>query len=147
MENKEIAKLFSDRLYEICLLKNISQSELISKLSNNFDKAWLEDCFNGFSMPDDRLLVALSKLLDKSVDSFFEQGERVSDKNILVLINRSRKIKHLESILSKKLTYTADSYKTVLFDSVKEALDKELISISKAASLLDTNIENIRKGF
>lgn len=143
----EIAKTFSDRLFEICLLKNISQTELINKLSNTFKKQWLENCFNGLSLPNDVLLVTLSKLLDKSVDYFFEKGERITDKNILILVNRDKKIKQLESILSKNITYTADNYKTILTESVKEALDKELISFSKAAALLDTSVENIRKGF
>ena len=98
-------------------------------------------------MPNDVLLVTLSKLLDKSVDYFFEKGERITDKNILILVNRDKKIKQLESILSKNITYTADNYKTILTESVKEALDKELISFSKAAALLDTSVENIRKGF
>ena len=143
----EIAKTFSDRLFEICLLKNISQTELINKLLNTFKKQWLENCFNVLSLPNDILLVTLSKLLDKSVDYFFEKGERITDKNILILVNKDKKIKQLESILSKNITYTADNYKTILTESVKEALDKELISFSKAAALLDTSVENIRKGF
>ena len=146
MKKDEIAKIFSDRLYEICLIRNVSQQQLIKKLSNHFDKNWLENCFKGLSMPNDVLLVALSKCLNKSVDSFFEKGERITDKNVLLLIQKDRKIKQLESILSKKIMYTADDYQTVLLNSVKEALDKELISFSRAASLLDTSIENIRKG-
>lgn len=145
MKTEELSKIFSDRLYEICLLKDISQSALIERLSGDFEKERLLNCFNGRSLPNDVLLVALSRMLNTSVDSFFEGGDRVADKTMLVLINRDRKIKQLEGVLGRTIAYSSETYKKVLKDSVKEALDKELISVSKAASILGTDIDTIRK--
>lgn len=145
MKTEELSKIFSDRLYEICLLKDISQSALIERLSGDFEKERLLNCFNGRSLPNDVLLVALSRMLNTSVDSFFERGDRVADKSMLVLINRDRKIKQLEGVLGRTIAYSSETYKKVLKDSVKEALDKELISVSKAASILGTDIDTIRK--
>lgn len=145
METEELSKIFSDRLYEICLLKDIAQSVLIERLSGDFQKEWLLNCFNGKSFPNDVLLVALSRMLNTSVDSFFEKGDRITDKSMLVLINRDRKIKQLENVLGRAIAYSSETYKKVLEDSVKEALDKELISVSKAASILETSVDNVRK--
>lgn len=64
---------------------------------------------------------------------------------MLVLINRERKIKQLEDVLGRAIAYSSETYKRVLEDSVKEALDKELISVSKAASILETSVDNMRK--
>ena len=45
MELPDIKKLFSDRLYEQCLLRDITPDDLAEELSKNFDKKWLKLCF------------------------------------------------------------------------------------------------------
>ena len=126
MVELNIAQIFCDRLSEVCLLKDISKESLIKEFSKQFNKDWLVDCFDGKVMPSDILLVGLSHRLSMSVDSFFEQGERITDKNMLIIVQRERKIKHLEKVLGKKIAYSAENYKQILQDSVKEALEKEI---------------------
>lgn len=47
MELPDIKKLFSDRLYEQCLLRDITPDDLAEELSKNFDKERLKACFSG----------------------------------------------------------------------------------------------------
>lgn len=145
MQESQIEKIFSDRLYEQCLLKNISEEQLISKFSKSFPQSYLEECFSGKTMPSDVLLIGLSKFFNASVDAFFEKGERISDVNILKLKSRHNKIEHLEKLLNKKISYSAENYNQVLKDNVQEALDKELMTNSYAAYILGASIEDIKR--
>ena len=141
----DLAKTFSDRLFEICLLKNITEESLIPKLTKNFQPEEVKLCFNGEKMPSSLILVALSRLLDVKVDAFFESGERIEDKTVLEARNRDSKIKHLEELLKKQISFTDENYKEVLKQNVLEALDKELITQSYAAYLLDVDVDDIRR--
>lgn len=145
MQELQIEKTFSDRLYEQCLLKNISKEQLISKFSKSFPQDYLEECFSGKTMPSDVLLVGLSRFFNTSVDAFFEKGERISDVNILKLKLRHNKIAELEKLLNKKISYSAENYKQVLKDNVQEALDKELMTNSYAAYILGTSVEDVKR--
>ncbi len=145
MQESQIEKNFSDRLYEQCLLKNITEEQLISKFSKNFPQSYLEKCFSGKTMPSDVLLVGLSRFFNISVDAFFEKGERISDINILKLKSRHNKIEDLEKLLNKKISYSAENYNQVLKDNVQEALNKELMSNSYAAYILGTSVEEIKR--
>lgn len=145
MQELQIEKIFSDRLYEQCLLRNISEEQLISKFSKNFSKNYLEDCFSGKTMPTDVLLVGLSRFFNVSVDAFFEKGERVLDVNILKLKLRHNKIENLEKLLNKKISYSAENYNQVLKDNVQEALNKELLTNSYAAYILGTSVEDVKR--
>ena len=147
MSNEEMAKIFCDRLFEICLLKDIPVNQLISVFNKSFEQSYLESCFCGETLPNDTLLVALSQYLNTTVDAFFEQGERITDKNNFIMAKRNRQIKHLETVLGKKIIYTAENYTKVLKDNIKKALDTEKMSISKAASILEVDIKYIRENF
>jgi hypothetical protein len=141
----DLAKTFSDRLFEICLLKNITEESLKLKLTKDFTPEEVNFCFNGEKMPSSLMLVALSRLLDIKVDAFLESGERIEDKTVLEARNRDSKIKHLEELLKKQISFTDENYKEVLKQNVLEALDKELITQSYAAYLLDVDVDDIRR--
>ncbi len=159
MELPDIKNLFSDRLYEQCLLRDITPDELAEELSKNFDNEWLKVCFPGkeFSkvfdkerlkacfagkeMFTDVLLISVTRYFKINVDSFFELGERVTEKSAVIPAIRERKIKHLEEVLDRKIPYTADNFEEVLESAVSEALDKELMSTSKAAAILNVSVE------
>lgn len=145
MQETQLKKVFSDRLYEQCLLKNISEEQLILKFSKSFPQGYLEECFSGKTMPSDVLLIGLSRFFNVSVDAFFEEGERILDINILKLKLRHNKIEHLEKLLNKKIPYSAENYNQVLKDNVQEALNKELMTNSYAAYILGTSVEDIKK--
>ena len=145
MTEQEICNIFSNRIYEICLLKNIKLEDLISKYSETFDKTWLTDCFNGTTMPNDTLVVYLSRYFNVDVNTFFEIGDRITDRHIIEAVIKNRKIKHLEKILHKNIVYPENQYVSIIKENVKEALDKELISLSYAAYLLDITVEQVRK--
>lgn len=145
MQESQIEKIFTDRLYEQCLLKNISEEQLISKFSQNFPQNYLEDCFSGKTMPSDVLLVGLSRFFNVSVDAFFEKGERISDVNMLKLKSRHNKIENLEKLLNKKILYSAENYNQVLKENVQEALNKELMTNSYAAYILGTSVEDVKR--
>ena len=141
----DLAKTFSDRLFEICLLKNITEESLESRLAKNFTPEEVNLCFKGEKMPSSLMLVALSRLLNVKVDAFFESGERIEDKTLLESRNKEDKIKHLEELLKKQISFTDENYKDVLKQNVLEALDKELITQSYAAYLLDVDVDDIRR--
>ena len=145
MNQEELCIIFSNRLYEFCLLKDIKQTELIDIFSKYFDRKWLEDCFNGKAVPSDVLLTGLSRYFKTSVDAFFILGERVIEKSKIQAEFKKRKIEHLENILNTKIEYNNENYENILQIYVKKALDSELISISKAASILEISINDIRK--
>ena len=141
----DLAKTFSDRLFEICLVKNITEESLESRLAKDFTPEEVNLCFKGEKMPSSLMLVALSRLLDVKVDAFFEYGERIEDKTLLESRNKEDKIKHLEELLKKQISFTDENYKEVLKQNVLEALDKELITQSYAAYLLDVDVDDIRR--
>ena len=141
----DLAKTFSDRLFEICLLKNITEESLESRLAKNFTPEEVNLCFKGEKMPSSLMLVALSRLLNVKVDAFFESGERIEDKTVLEARNRDSKIKHLEELLKNQISFTDENYKEVLKQNVLEALYKELITQSYAAYLLDVDVDDIRR--
>ena len=141
----DLAKTFSNRLFEICLLKNISEESLELRLTKDFQPEEVKLCFKGEKMPSSLMLVALSRLLDVKVDAFLESGERIEDKTLLESRNKEDKIKHLEELLKKKIAFTDENYKEILKQNVLEALDKELITQSYAAYLLDVDVDDIRK--
>ena len=141
----DLAKTFSDRLFEICLLKNITEESLELKLTKDFHPEEVNLCFKGEKIPSSLMLVALSRLLDVKVDAFFESGERIEDKTVLESKNKESKIKHLEELLKKQISFTDENYKEVLKQNVLEALDKELITQSYAAYLLDVDVDDIRR--
>ena len=141
----DLAKTFSDRLFEICLLKNITEESLELRLTKDFTPEEVNLCFNGEKMPSSLMLVALSRLLDVKVDAFLESGERIEDKTVLEARNRDSKIKHLEELLKKQISFTDENYKEVLKQNVLEALNKELITQSYAAYLLDVDVDDIRR--
>ena len=141
----DLAKTFSDRLFEICLLKNITEESLESRLAKDFTPEEVNLCFKGEKIPSSLMLVALSRLLDVKVDAFFESGERIEDKTVLESKNKESKMKHLEELLKKQLSFTDENYKEVLKQNVLEALDKELITQSYAAYLLDVDVDDIRR--
>ncbi len=163
MELPDIKKLFSDRLYEQCLLRDITPDDLAEEFSNDFNKEWLKACFPGkeFSKDFDKkrlkacfagkemftdiLLISVARYFKINVDSFFELGERVTEKSAVIPAIRERKIKHLEEVLGRKISYTADNFESVLESAVSEALDKELMSLSKAAAILNTSVEYAMK--
>ena len=159
MELPDIKKLFSDRLYEQCLLRDITPDDLAEELSKNFDNEWLKVCFPGkeFSKDFDKkrlkacfagkemftdiLLISVARYFKINVDSFFELGKKVTEKSAVIPAIRERKIKHLEEVLDRKIPYTADNFEEVLESAVSEALDKELMSLSKAAAILNVSVE------
>ena len=89
MELPDIKKLFSDRLYEQCLLRDTTPDDLAEELSKNFDKKWLKlcfpekefskdfdkkrlkACFAGKEMFTDILLISVARYFKINVDSFF----------------------------------------------------------------------------
>ncbi len=141
----ELAKIFSDRLFEICLIKNISEEKLIEKLTRDFNIEEIKLCLKGKKMPSSLMLLVLSRLLNVKVDAFFESGERIEDKIVLLKKNKETKIKHLEDLLKKQIYFSDENYEEILKQNVLEALDKELISQSYAAYLLDVDIDDIRR--
>lgn len=141
----DLAKTFSDRLFEICLLKNITEESLELRLTKDFQPEEVRLCFKGEKMPSSLMLVAFSRLLDVKVDAFFESGERIEDKTVLEARNRDSKIKHLEELLKKQIAFTDENYKEILKQNVLEALNKELITQSYAAYLLDVDVDDIRR--
>ncbi len=163
MELPDIKKLFSDRLYEQCLLLDTTPDDLAEELSKNFDKKWLKlcfpekefskdfdverlkSCFAGKEMFTDILLISIARYFKINVDSFFELGERVTEKSAVIPAIRERKIKHLEEVLGRKIPYTANNFESILESAVSEALDKELMSLSKAAAILNVSVEYAMK--
>ena len=163
MELPDIKKLFSDRLYEQCLLHDITPDDLAEELSKNFDNEWLKvcfpekefskdfdkkrlkACFAGKEMFTDILLISVARYFKINVDSFFELGDRVTERSAVIPAIRERKIKHLEEALGRKIPYTADNFESVLESAVSEALDKELMSLSKAAAILNASVEYAMK--
>ena len=89
MEMPDIKKTFSDRLYEQCLLRDITPDDLAEELSKNFDKELLKvclpgkefskdfdkkrlkACFAGKEMFTDILLISVARYFKINVDSFF----------------------------------------------------------------------------
>lgn len=141
----DLAKIFSDRLFEICLLKNIAEESLVPRLAKDFSPEEVELCFSGKKMPSSLMLVALSRLLNVKVDAFLESGERIEDRTVLEKKNKEAKIKHLEKLLKKQISFTDKNYEEVLKGNVLEALNKELITQSYAAYLLDVDVDDIRR--
>ena len=69
----------------------------------------------------------------------------MTEKRAVIPAIRERKIKHLEEVLGRKIPYTADNFESVLESAVSEALDKELMSLSKAAAILNVSVEYAMK--
>ena len=90
MTEQEICNIFSNRIYETCLLKNIKLEDLINKYSDTFDKTWLSDCFNGKTMPNDTLIVYLSRYFNVDVNTFFEPGDKITEKTMIDSVKKKR---------------------------------------------------------
>ena len=147
MKNKSvrrvISKIFLDRLYERCLLKGIDIDELAEMFSGKYGKGWLEKYFVQRDIPPVEIMLELSNFFGVSIDCFVEDYERVTDKSKVAKVLKERRIKHMEEALGRKIEWNNRNFKRVLADAAREALDKELMSISKAAAILEISVYDV----
>ncbi len=127
-------KIIHKNINKLLNKSSISENNLINLLSKHINRQDVLDFFNCKTGCSDRLLIALSK--------YFKMKEEHSD---LDSIDNSKQenIVKLQKLLQLEEVEISDNPDRMLLDFTKQALKKDLISISYAAYILNIPVSEI----
>lgn len=114
-----------------------SENDIILTLSKHLPKQEVIDFFNCKSGCNDRLLVALSKYFKKNINYFIEEH---SDSLGNSKLENTIKLQNILQFNTVEMTENIDD---ILLSLTKQALKKELISISYASYILNKPVAEI----
>lgn len=123
------------------LLNNSSftENDIINSLSKHLPRQTVIDFFNCKSDCNDRLLIAISKYFKKNINYFIEEHTDFGIAGNSKLEN----IIKLQNILQLNTVEMSENLDTTLLTLTKQALKKELISISYASYILNKPVAEI----
>ena len=132
-------EIIHQNINKLLCKSSISEYAIISELSKYIPKQEVSDFFNCKAGCNDRMLIAISKYFKKNVNYFIEEHSELDSignskfENCIKLQN----ILHLNSIeMSENIDET-------LLTLTKQALKKDLISISYASYILNKPVAEI----
>lgn len=118
---------------------SVSENDLINSLSNHLPRQEVIDFFKCKTGCNDRLLIAFSKYFKKNVNYFVEEHTDLAPAGNWKLEN----IIKLKNILKLDSVNMSENMYATLLALTKQALKKELISISYASYILDKPVAEI----
>lgn len=123
------------------LLSNssIPENDIINSLSKYLPRQDVIDFFNCKSDCNDRLLIAISKYFKKNINYFIEEHSDLE----LAGNSKLESIIKLQNILQLNTIEMSENIDAILLKLTKQALKKELISISYASYILNKPVAEI----
>lgn len=123
------------------LLSNssVSENDIINSLSKHLPRQDVINFFNCKSNCNDRLLIAISKYFKKNINYFIEEH---TDLDVAGNSKLENLIK-LQNILQLNNVKMSENIDDTLLTLTKQALKKELISISYASYILNKSVAEI----
>lgn len=133
-----VSQIVINNVFNLLLKKHISFEKLKENLYKHLSKNKVDNFFEEKEECDDRMIIALSKELNENINYF------VTEHNPdLSLSIKEEKLLELMEFTGKKFDLSNIDVDNKLLKLTKEALQKELITMSYASYLLNKNISEI----
>lgn len=133
-----VSQIVINNVFNLLLKKHISFEKLKENLYKHLSKNKVDNFFEEKEECDDRMIIALSKELNENINYF------VTEHNPDLSLNRKEeKLLELLEITGKNFDLSNIDVDNKLLKLTKEALQKELITMSYASYLLNKNISEI----
>ena len=116
-----------------------SENDIIDALSKHLPKNEVYDFFNCKTGCNDRLLIAISKYFKKNINYFVEEHSDID----IAGNTKLEIVLKLKNILNINTIEMSENIDDILLDLTKQALKKELISISYASYILSKPVSEI----
>lgn len=118
---------------------SVPENDIINSLSKHLPRQDVIDFFNCKSNCNDRMLIAISKYFKKNINYFIEEHTDLGSAGNSKLEN----IVKLQNILQLNTVEMSENIDNTLLTLTKQALKKELISISYASYILNKPVAEI----
>ena len=133
-----VSQIVINNVFNLLLKKHISFEKLKENLYKHLSKNKVDNFFEEKEECDDRMIIALSKELNENINYFVTEHNPDSSLSI-----KEEKLLELMEITGKKFDLSNIDVDNKLLKLIKEALQKELITMSYASYLLNKNISEI----
>ena len=133
-----VSQIVINNVFNLLLKKHISFEKLKENLYKHLSKNKVDNFFEGKEECDDRMIIALSKELNENINYFVTEHNPDLSLNI-----KEEKLLELLEITGKNFDLSNIDVDNKLLKLTKEALQKELITMSYASYLLNKNISEI----
>jgi hypothetical protein len=133
-----VSQIVINNDFNLLLKKHISFEKLKENLYKHLSKNKVDNFFEEKEECDDRMIIALSKELNENINYFVTEHNPDLSLNI-----KEEKLLELLEITGKNFDLSNIDFDNKLLKLTKEALQKELITMSYASYLLNKNISEI----
>ena len=133
-----VSQIVINNVFNLLLKKHISFEKLKENLYKHLSKNKVDNFFEEKEECDDRMIIALSKELNENINYFVTEHNPDLSLNI-----KEEKLLELMEITGKNIDLSNIDIDNKLLKLTKEALQKELITMSYASYLLNKNISEI----
>lgn len=133
-----VSQIIINNVFNLLLKKHISFEKLKENLYKHLSKNKVDNFFEEKEECDDRMIIALSKELNENINYFVTEHNPDLSLNI-----KEEKLLELLEITGKNFDLSNIDVDNKLLKLTKEALQKELITMSYASYLLNKNISEI----
>lgn len=133
-----VSQIVINNVFNLLLKKHISFEKLKENLYKHLSKNKVDNFFEEKEECDDRMIIALSKELNENINYFVTEHNPDLSLNI-----KEEKLLELLEITGKNFDLSNIDFDNKLLKLTKEALQKELITMSYASYLLNKNISEI----
>ena len=133
-----VSQIVINNVFNLLLKKHISFEKLKENLYKHLSKNKVDNFFEEKEECDDRMIIALSKELNENINYFVTEHNPDLSLNI-----KEEKLLELMEITGKNFDLSNIDVDNKLLKLTKEALQKELITMSYASYLLNKNISEI----
>ena len=133
-----VSQIVINNVFNLLLKKHISFEKLKENLYKHLSKNKVDNFFEEKEECDDRMIIALSKELNENINYFVTEHNPDLSLNI-----KEEKLLELLEITGKNFDLSNIDVDNKLLKLTKEALQKELITMSYASYLLNKNISEI----
>jgi hypothetical protein len=133
-----VSQIVINNVFNLLLKKHISFEKLKENLYKHLSKNKVDNFFEEKEECDDRMIIDLSKELNENINYFVTEHNPDLSLNI-----KEEKLLELLEITGKNFDLSNIDFDNKLLKLTKEALQKELITMSYASYLLNKNISEI----
>ena len=133
-----VSQIVINNVFNLLLKKQISFEKLKENLYKHLSKNKVDNFFEEKEECDDRMIIALSKELNENINYFVTEHNPDLSLNI-----KEEKLLELLEITGKNFDLSNIDVDNKLLKLTKEALQKELITMSYASYLLNKSISEI----
>ena len=133
-----VSQIVINNVFNLLLKKHILFEKLKENLYKHLSKNKVDNFFEEKEECDDRMIIALSKELNENINYFVTEHNPDLSLNI-----KEEKLLELLEITGKNFDLSNIYFDNKLLKLTKEALQKELITMSYASYLLNKNISEI----